>query len=51
VLERSFGAQAVRGALQLDFVPVAGEAIVSAIAVEPVVQQGSSGAADAYARQ
>ncbi len=51
VLERSFGAQAVRGALQLDFVPVAGEAIVSAIAVEPVVHQGSSGAADASARQ
>ncbi len=35
-LERSFRTQAERGALQIDFVPVAGEAIVSAIDVEPV---------------
>ena len=36
VLERSFVTQAEFGALQLDFVPVAGEAIVSAIDVAPL---------------
>ena len=46
VLERSFTAQAAHGALQIDFVPVAGEAIVSAIDVEPA-PPGSTGDATA----
>ena len=50
VLARSFRAQAERGALQLDFVPAAGEAIVSAIDVEPV-PRSAAGAVDESARQ
>jgi beta-galactosidase len=35
VLERSFRTRAERGALQIDFIPVAGEALVAALDVEP----------------
>jgi beta-galactosidase len=43
-LERSFTATAELGTLQLDFVPVAGEAIVSAIDVEPLLQPAARAA-------